>query len=264
MDFQLRAIFPLLSLMLISGSLARTCITTTKSQGNTLPRQLIMASCLSILFLLSGCATPTKMAFQDESAPLREDGPPILLMTATIRNTYKVSHQPKLMAVNVERAEVKGSQDRLNFTMDDKAKFETDTADNGYKYFLRMELENGRYVLRGLTCMSSSFPFTGFFFAPLHEDFEASGSGVFYLGHVSATVRERNENEFKAGPSIPLIDQAVVGASGGTFDIEITDQWEKDQHMFVSRFPVLARVDVKKAILPEFDRGKAQQWWEEN
>ena len=82
------------------------------------------------------------------------------------------------------------------------------------------------------------------------------------IGHIEATVRERQGDEFKAGSSIPLIDQAVVGASGGTFDVAITDALSTDEALFRSKFPALTNVEIKRAILPPFDRLKAQQWWE--
>jgi hypothetical protein len=75
-------------------------------------------------------------------------------------------------------------------------------------------------------------------------------------------VRERQENEFKAGPSIPLIDQAVAGASTGTFDIKISDNFVKDEAIFRSKFPALVGVPIRKSILPAFDRANAQKWWE--
>ena len=147
---------------------------------------------------------------------------------------------------------------------DEKAKDESDDPRTGSNYLLRMELENGNYVLRGLTSMSTSFPIRGFFFTPIHENITVNGPGIFYLGHISATVRERQGDEFKAGASIPLLDQAVAGASGGTFDIEITDRWEKDEQVFKNKFPALVNADIKKSILPAFDREKAQKWWEEH
>lgn len=77
------------------------------------------------------------------------------------------------------------------------------------------------------------------FFAPLNAEMQLPGSGIFYLGHVNATVRERIENEFRAGLPIPLVDQAVTGFSGGNFDIEIIDQFEKDEPEFRARFLAL-------------------------
>lgn len=226
--------------------------------------RVIAITSLSLVIVLSGCATPTKMAFSNDSDAVSKTGKPIYLMTATLRNAYRTSFQPKLLAVNVERAAVKDSADRINFTMDDKAKNESDSPTEGSSYLLRMELEQGEYVIRGLTSLGRSFPINGFFFAPLHTKLKSSEPGVFYLGHIDATVRERKENEFKAGPSIPLIDQAIAGASGGTFDIEISDQWEKDGPKFETKFPALTAVTVQKVILPPFDRANAQQFWEAN
>lgn len=62
-------------------------------------------------------------------------------------------------------------------------------------------------------------------------------------------MRECKDNEFKAGPSIRLLDQAIAGASGGTFDIEISDQWVKDGPKFLDKFPVLDGVPVQKRIV---------------
>jgi hypothetical protein len=219
---------------------------------------------LVIALVLSGCATRTKMAFESDEERLTESSKPVFLMTATLKNTYRPSYQPKLLVVNVEKPGAKEAADRLNFTMDDKAKNESDSPDVGSTYFLRMQLDPGRYEIRGLTSLTRSFPITAMFFAPVHASVEASGPGVFYLGHVTATVRERQGNEFKAGPSVPLIDQAVAGASGGTFDIEISDRLSVDEAAFRFRFPALKGIEIKKSLLPPFDRALAQKWWETN
>lgn len=224
--------------------------------------RIICSFIITAAVLLSGCATRTKMAFESDEERLTESSKPVFLMTATLKNTYRTSHQPKLLVVNVERPGAKDASDRLNFTMDEKSKNETDTPEAGNTYLLRMQLDPGRYDIVGLTSLSRSFPINGFFFAPLHASVESNRSGVYYLGHVEATVRERQGNEFKAGPSIPLIDQAVVGASGGTFDVEISDRMSTDEATFRAKFPALKGVGIKKAILPPFNRAVAQQWWE--
>lgn len=218
---------------------------------------------LTAVLLVSGCATPTKMAFLEDSDQVSKTKP-TFLMTATLRNSYRTSFQPKLIFVPVERAVVRGAEDRINFTMDKKAKNESDSAIEGSSYLLRMELDPGEYIIRGLTSLGRAFPINGFFFAPVHAKLISAEPGVFYIGHIEATVRERKDEEFKAGPSIPLIDQAIAGASTGTFDIEISDQWEKDGPKFLAKFPVLNGVNVQKRILAPFDRAVAQKWWEEN
>ena len=217
---------------------------------------------LAFSLLLTGCATRTKMAFQDDADRLTEKSKPVYLMTATIKNTYRPSFQPRLIVVNVEKPDAKEAADRLNFTIDDKSKNETDSTDTGNSYWLRLEFDPGSYEIVGLTSLARSFPINGFFFVPIHSRVEVKGTGVFYLGHITATVRERQGNEFKAGPSLPLIDQAVAGASGGTFDVAITDEFAVDEPAFRAKFPALSGVPITKAVLPAFDRAKAQQWWE--
>ncbi len=213
--------------------------------------------------LLGGCATPTKMAFSEGAESVIKTDRATYLLSATIKNSYKTSHQPKLIVANVEKDAAANSSDRLNFTIDNKGKIESDTPD-GSTYLLRMELESGAYVIRGLTSMSSSFLIRGFYFTPLHANIVSSTPGIFYLGHIEANVRERNGTEFKAGPAIPLIDQAVAGASTGTFDVQISDQWTQDEARFKERFPILNKATIQKAILPPFDRANAQKWWEAN
>lgn len=202
------------------------------------------------------------MAFTNDSDRLAENSKPVYLMTVTLKNTYRTSFQPKLLVVHVEKPDAKEAADRINFIMDEKAKNESDSVNTGNSYLIRMALDRGRYEIQGLTALARSFPINGFFFAPMHSNMEVNESGVFYLGHVSATIRERQGSEFKAGPSLPLIDQAIAGASGGTFDVEITDEFATDEAAFRSRFPALAEVEISKALLPTFDRDKAQRWWE--
>ncbi len=214
--------------------------------------------------LLVGCTAPSKMAFHDDSVSPESIKNPIFLMTATLRNDYKTSHQPKLLAVNLEKAVEKGRGERIIFNIDEKSKQESDDPAIGNKYLLRMELESGEYVVRGLTSMSSSFIIRGFFFTPIHEMIKSSEPGIYYLGNIHAVIRERSGKEFKAGPSIPLLDQALIGASGGTYDIKITDQWDIDGPEFKKTFPFLGEVDVKKRILSEFNRERAQKWWEDH
>lgn len=227
-------------------------------------RKCKLIGLLASIILVTGCTTPTKMALSNDSETVSKTGKPIFLMSATLRNTYKTSYQPKLLFVNVERPIAKDSADQINFALDDgdKGKFESDSPNDGNSYLLRMQLEQGEYVIQGLTAHANSFPIFGSFFAPIHATIKSSEPGVYYLGHIDATVRERKGNEFKAGPSIPLLDQAASGASGGTFDIEISDQWEKDESKYQDKFPALKGVAVQKAILPPFDRANAQQWWE--
>jgi hypothetical protein len=202
------------------------------------------------------------MAFEDEKQVVNEAGNPIFLLSVTIKNTYRSSYQPHLVVANIETPGATDSSGRFNFKMDDKGKNETDKLPDGNSYLLRMELAAGTYEFVGVTSLVHSFPVNGWFYTPIHAKIIAAEGGVYYLGHVDAVVREREGTEFRAGPPLPIIDQAVVGASGGTFDVEIKDALAADEPVFKAKFPALAQVQIKKALLPPFDRAKAQQWWE--
>lgn len=233
--------------------------------GITMNKSGLALAAFALALLVTGCATPTKMAFQNDTDRLTEASKPVYLMTATIKNDYKTEYQPRLFVVNVEKEGAQDAAGRLNFLADDKSKLnEADSKDAGNSYLLRMELESGKYIIRGLTSQARALLIYGSFFTPLHSPLEVKEAGVYYLGHIAATVRERVGNEFKAGASIPLIDQAAVGASGGTFDVVITDEFATDEASFRTKFPALADVTIQKAILPAFDRAAAQQWWEAN
>jgi hypothetical protein len=219
-----------------------------------------------VSLLLNGCAAVSKMALEDGSAKELESDKPIFIMSVNLRNQYKTNHQPKLTTLNVEQLKANGDKDKLNFSISEKGSKLSEDPNIGNRYLLRFQLDKGDYVIRGMTCISTGLLIYGSFFTPIHEQLTASAPGIYYLGNIDATVRQRNEesNEFKAGSSIPLIDQSVVGASGGTFDIKISDKWEQDKLDFLADFPILNSVQISKAVLPEFDRQRAQIWWEEH
>lgn len=219
-------------------------------------------ACLTVFIpTLYGCAS-TKMALQDDNQKVTDSDKAIFLMTATIKNEYRTSFQPKLSTVNVLIGDDKVYSGKINFNIDEKAKQETDALPNGNTYLLRMELPAGKYEIMGLTSNVFVFPIFSNYFTPLLSEFTAPEHGVYYLGHINATIKERQGNEFKAGPTTPLIDQAVGGASGGTFEVEISDNSANDETVFRSKFPSLSSATINKFILSPYDRNKAQQWWE--
>lgn len=220
--------------------------------------RLWAVSLLAIISVLSGCVSQPRMAFSEDSERWNEQSKPVLLMTVTLKNAYRPPYQPRLFIAHVEKLEDRKVADRLGFKMDDKGRAETHTRTLGNSYFIRFELDPGTYRIRGLTSLFPVFPIRGRFFTPLYLPFEVKDRGVYYLGHVNATVRERQGDEFRAGPVFPLVDQGVVGATGGTFDVEILDRFEIDEPLFRKRFPALSGVTIQKAILPPFDRAKAQ------
>lgn len=215
--------------------------------------------------VLAGCLSATRMPLGESNESL-DDAGPLLLMTATIRNDFRPVHQPKLLLVHVEETTAKprdtSREGKFNFAVDDGAMQPAGAPESGRHYLLRMRLPEGRYRICGMTSRVKVFPLIGTFFAPLNITHSVEGSGVFYLGHVSAIVRERQGDEFRAGQVLPYIDHAVTGASGGTFDITVSDRFETDEKAFREKFPQLAAADIKKTILAPFDRAAVQKWWQ--
>ncbi len=211
--------------------------------------------------LLTGCATQRPMALADAAAPKSDKV--TVLMTTTIQNQYKTGYQPDLFVVHVEKAGAKEKADRLNFRPDETAVLGKDGEAGQRKYLLSFELDPGKHVLVALSAMVRSFPFVGTFQTRLMQDWSFDQAGVYYAGHVEAVVRERKDDEERAGPVIPLIDQAVTGASGGTFDINISDQWATDEATFRTRFPALNAAKVEKKLLAPHDKIAVKARWDD-
>jgi hypothetical protein len=98
--------------------------------------------------------------------------------------------------------------------------------------------------------MYSGFPIIGTFEVPIYQMIEIKGPGAYYLGRVEATVVERKDDKLlRAGSVIPLIDQSVVGASGGTFQVGIADRFAEDMRILGPRYPAITKLKVEKALL---------------
>ena len=208
-----------------------------------------------VMLFATGCANSQKMALLNDKDALSKSANPVFLMSVTVKNNYRPWYQPEIYHVQVERG-----ADRIIFAMDEQAQIISATENN---YLIRMELENAGYVLRGLIGRGG-FASLGNFFIQLHLDLKSMGSGVSYLGHIDASIRERNDGEFRAGPLAPILWQAIPGFSGGTFDVAVSDAFIVDEEKFRSKFVGLKDIEIKKSILPAFDRQKAQEWWEED
>ncbi|MDB4981779.1 MAG: hypothetical protein JWM82_2531, partial [Myxococcales bacterium] len=131
-------------------------------------RALLASAAVAFAVLTSACATVKPMPFSQDARTRLPAGKAIFLMTLTQRNTFKSSYQPKLFVAHVERSVVNGSEDRLNFKIDERGKTETESPETGNNYLVRLQLEDGDYVIRGFTSLNHSLFIHASFFAPLH------------------------------------------------------------------------------------------------
>ncbi|WP_448251001.1 hypothetical protein [Ottowia oryzae] len=165
-----------------------------------------------------------------------EDKKAVYLLMVTLENSYRPSFHPRLQTVVVDRRV--GDKWEGNLISADLHGIVVVPGAAVNSYAARLELEPGEYVLRRLNANGMVFPIQGTFEVPLYANLSVrEPTGVFYLGNVRATVREAKDGELKAGPVIPLIDQAVAGASGGTFEVTITDAWRTDEAVFPKPVP---------------------------
>lgn len=212
-----------------------------------------------LLGLLSGCATVHEQGITTETKEIDLKGNGLVLMTLLVDNQFKPSYQPEVLVTHIETPNADSKEQRHNFKTDKEGAIATT---EGTRYFLRMELPPGEYVVRGATCMYRSLLIVGTCIMPIHADITVTPDSITYVGHARGVTRERNKNEFRAGSLIPLIDQSVTGFSRSTFDVTIQDDSEKDMKTFRSLFPALATAQIDVKLLPPFDRQRAQIWWE--
>ena len=217
---------------------------------------------IAMLALLSACATSVKMQPSQDQPEVADVSKKVtLLVTVMLRNDNNPGYQPQAFVVMTERPDGKGGVESINFPMDAIGNVVTKEKTDAQ---LRLVLDPQPHVLRLIWATSGTFPIRGNFHVPLHMDVKITEPGVYYGGHIQAVVRPRVGEEFKAGPTVPLLDQGVVGASGGSFDVEVQDRYDTDIAAMREKFPALRQVQIKKALLPAWDRAKAQKWWAEH
>lgn len=202
-----------------------------------------------IIFMMSSCATTKPSALRPDISSVDVTKESIVLLTVKIANEYKTGYQPDIKSVFISTAD-KNDSKNYSFSVDEKF---NEVKDSYNEYLLSCQLPPGEYKIREIYARSGLFPVIGNFYAPVFSSFSLEPNKIIYLGHIDATVKERkDENSLTAGPPIPLIDQAVTGASGGTFDIKITDKFENDIKLFQQKYPYIAKHNVDNQTLPQW------------
>jgi hypothetical protein len=206
----------------------------------------------------SGCATVNSMAFDKNAQSVELGKKSVMLMTFDVSRSDGSRHTPTPIVVNVERPNAATQAERQNFKI---GAADAITIDGHTIYFARMALEPGEWVVRGVTGQANAFPFVAMWFVPVHTAITVKPGTIAYLGRVTAALRKRTGEEFRAGPVIPLIDQSVAGLSDGSWDVTIDDRGEKDETLFRSTYAALAKAPIEAAVMPPFNREIAQRWW---
>ena len=225
----------------------------------TLDLSLLLAGLAALL--LCGCATPNKMALNATSSVVDTSKKSVLLLSLDVYRTDGSIFKPRPSTIFFEKPDAKQASDRQNFLLESDATIELAT-EKRTRYLASMALEPGPYKLESIYGLASLFPFLAQFSVPLHMDYSVPPGAIVYIGRITARLRPRTGSEFRAGPLLPLLDQAITGMSGGTFDVERVDASAEDLAAFRSRYAVLKDARIETVLLPEFDRAKVQRIWD--
>jgi len=210
---------------------------------------------LCLVFVMAGCGGH-RMALTKGQSDIDVTKKSIALLSVKISNQVKQNYQLDIMgALICPQSERCGHGSFTSFHKT-KSDYRIKSVENSFnEYLFSFELERGAYNIHEMGAIYDHFPITGGGPVPLNFKIEIKPNSIIYLGHLDIVMRERkNDSEKRAGPVIPLIDQAVVGASSGTYDVVVEDNFDEDMKLFISEYPALQKAKVEKAILPQWKR----------
>lgn len=200
---------------------------------------------LFALILMSGCAAVKPPALTKTTNQLDLSNESIAFFSMKIGNKYVPGYQPSMDYMYFE--EINPTAGKIHKYAVNLFKAEDRTFN---EYLVSMQLTPGKYRFVSVPATSGVFPIRGSFTIPFDYEFTINANEIVYLGNVEAFLEKRtNSDDAVAGPTLPLIDQSVVGASGGTFKMAINDNFLETVKIFRSEYPVLNKYSIKKAII---------------
>ena len=219
--------------------------------------QRVVTHLAAIIVALSitGCAFD-KMSLTGKSESIDVTEKSMVLLTVKLVNQVSPRYQPDIVNMNIEP---KNERKPRLFNMDDEGRI---LSDSGNEFLYRISMPPGKYIIRAIGGRANKFPVMSNFLVPIHTDLDVPAGKIIYIGRISAVNRARTGNEERAGMIFPLIDQAVAGFSGGTWDVEVVDNQEADMQLLKNRFVALQNASVEKQILPAWDRARAKKGWD--
>jgi len=174
----------------------------------------------------------------------------ILVGRLTVKNENKSNHQPDLIAMITKI----GGED-VSFT---KPTLLSASNERGKDYIFSMSSVPGEIELNNVRFMKNAVLVIGSAEFNLNKKVTIPPNQIIYIGNITATIVPRKGDEPRAGSVIPIIDQAVMGFSTGTFEIDIKDNYNEDIAVLKKEFPYLADKTINKMVLPQWEYVKNQ------
>ena len=195
---------------------------------------------LILMVFAPGCMNPMALNKKADTVDLSQKS--IALFTLRASNEYKPGFKPNASWILIKTV---SSGKSLKFGLDkphaNTGKFN--------EYLVSVEVESGKHTLKRVGGVSNRVLIIGTFSFGFNETFEIPLNSVTYVGHVNMNNRERKKGETRSGSIFPLIDQAVAGYSGGTFDVTISDRSATDIALFTQTYPCLKDIQIGKALM---------------
>ena len=226
---------------------------------------LLYVICMSVMLFIAGCVSSMSPAPTDYNKILSQnldnlDKKCIVLATSTASVAGgKHTLLPLLFLINDENTE---DPEKYHFSSTTGSHHRFLSGDRSY-YLHVLELDEGNkllYSIRGKVLRTDSI--TGDpprFETPILLNFTANKNKIIYIGNIHMFLRNKKaESEIRSGPYTPLLSQ--VGMDKMTFDIEITDQYEKDLNEFIKKCPAFSSYDINKQILPAWKRPTKEEF----
>lgn len=201
-----------------------------------------MLALLLCSFVMFGCAGNLGLTKGQTSIDVSSNS--LVLLPVTVSNQNHTGFQPDLVDAYLRL----GTDSQRIGTKDSVFKEDKDKSKD---YLMSFSLKPGTYTIEKIIG-SYRIPMIikAWCQIPMDKSFEVKANSVVYLGHVSATIVERkNDDQERAGGMIPLMDQGIAGFSTGTFVVDIADRYESDMANYRSEFPGLKDTKVEKAVL---------------
>jgi len=220
--------------------------------GSMLSVSRVFSAMLMVGVLLAGgCATVKDPALSGDVSSVDTSKESIGFFTIKVSNSKNKSYQPNVKMVFIWEDKT-GDRERYSFKVSEAYS----SKENEFnEYVVSFQLKPGKYVMREIFAQSGFFPVIGTFSVPSFKKMEVPNNKIVYFGHIDANVVERGgDDQLRAGPVIPLIDQAVVGASGGTFVIDIQDRYVADSELVRKKFPYLSGKDIENMTLAKWEK----------
>jgi len=212
---------------------------------------------ISLILFISGCGVGPQKHYSSfiEESIIDLDYHSILLMNVKTNNAINAKHYLVIRRIefekNGEKIIYECTGQNTNSTMDSQ----------GYvNNLVFVPLEPGNYKLNlikgktGSNWYQSALSGYGLFQLPIFIEFEVQPNKISYIGRIDAIMREKQDNDFSAGPATPLVHQSESGVAKGTFDISIIDEFSQDLLHFSSVYPHLKDQLIEKQILSEWKR----------